>query len=93
MTNYNIHFITGTGDIKEELVPEQDYYETHTIESLYLLLSDLVKPEDGFKNLTLDILRDLIEKQNYRCVVMIKDATEDFHHVFFIPEPKRIRTH
>lgn len=83
---YDIHIVKGTGSLQaNEVAPDEDYYEEHTIESLYLLLSDLVKPEDGFKKFTMQKLRDLIETKGCRTVVMIQEPGEDFHHVFITP--------
>ena len=96
MKTYNIHFIKGEGEMGAEVVPEEDYYEEHTAESLYLLLSDIVDSKD--KNIAFTLKKTIeLLKKGHTCVVMIKvgsrpdevPGTKE-HRVFIIPEPKRI---
>lgn len=83
-----IHFIKGEGELGREVIPDEDYYEEHTAESLYLLLSGMVT-SDHQQAFTLKKTKELMRK-GFTCVVFLKD--ELGHKIFIIPEPKRIIT-
>jgi len=86
---YNIHFIKGRGDISEEVVPDEDYYEEHSLESLFILLSGMVTQDK--QEFSIEILRGLL-KMKATCVVII-DQGDDSSKVFIIPEPARLNIH
>ena len=83
---YTIHFIKGRGDVSEEIVPDEDYYEEHSVESLFTLLSGMVSQDR--QEFSIEILRGLLKK-NYSCVVMV-EQDDGSNKVFIIPEPKRL---
>jgi hypothetical protein len=87
---YNIHFIKGRGDVSEEVVPDEDYYEEHSLESLFTLLSGMVSQDK--QEFSIDILRMLLDKKKYSCVVMVRQD-DGSDKVFIIPEPERVNLH